>query len=122
LTEEGDFPTEGAGMNQSPGGPKHDMQATKNANSGERPAVAAPDLSGESRQPIRTVLRLALGGGLGGGFLGTFAGGLVGVIWGVAQGDLALGLDGAVWGSLLAACVGTVYGGLLGVYSGPEGP
>ena len=60
------------------------------------------------------MLRLALGGALGGWFLGTFGGALCGVACGAVRGDISLGLDAAMWGGLVTAVAGTLYGCALG--------
>jgi len=59
-----------------------------------------------SRRQLGYQLRLALGGLIAGGFLGALGGAVVGTALGVYWGNLGHGLDGAVAGAVLAACVG----------------
>jgi len=65
----------------------------------------------------RLAVRLCSGGAVLGAFVGAFAGALIGGGLGAIRGDLSLGLDGAVCGSLPAAFLGGCYGLTLAVRS-----
>jgi hypothetical protein len=59
-----------------------------------------------SRRQLRDQLRLALGGLIVGGFVGALGGAVVGTALGFYWGNPGHGLDGAVAGAVLTACVG----------------
>ncbi|MFN4261881.1 MAG: hypothetical protein ACK4RK_21585 [Gemmataceae bacterium] len=57
--------------------------------------------------------RMFLGGAIWGSLLGFLVGSLLGTIYGILRGDIALGLDGAIWGSGILTVLGAGYGWFL---------
>jgi hypothetical protein len=71
---------------------------------------------------VRQAAALVLGGVVWGSLFGTVCGAALGTVWGVFQGDVGLGLDGALLGCLCFAGFGAFFGLVLGLTGEPAPP